>query len=90
MVNLGMRTTAIEALQEAAEMFLLQFFDDCNLVMIDAQRLTLVQPYFILTCNGRMRYNTCPTTTIWISINKFFSFLVAIYFTDLLRARRGR
>ncbi|XP_076160892.1 uncharacterized protein LOC143143485 [Ptiloglossa arizonensis] len=36
------QSTAMEALQEATEVYLIQFFEDCNSVAISAKRITIM------------------------------------------------
>ncbi|KAF7988761.1 hypothetical protein HCN44_007071 [Aphidius gifuensis] len=43
-----MQATALEALQEAAEMYLVQFFEDSILLAYHAKRVTLMKPDLIL------------------------------------------
>jgi histone H3 len=48
--NLRMQSTAVLALQEAAEAFMIDVFRDTNLCMIHSKRVTIMAKEMVLAC----------------------------------------
>ena len=48
--NLQMQSTAVLALQEAAEVFMIDVFSDTNLCVIHGKRVTIIAKDMVLAC----------------------------------------